>query len=279
MKKLMIALGAIAFCGAVSADIASANCVGYVTSTVPKDGSKTFALTLTDCVNPGAPVRIDNLLASADFFGSGNFDAADQIWRWDTTVQKWAKYFYEKTGRGTSVSYAWKKWNYADSKVEALTDADVVNPGETFIFTRAGEEITLTLAGQVKEFSATPSYSIPSGGSVYMAYPWPIEIKVADINSLVDEDTAAAFFGNSNFGAADQIWCWDTKVQKWAKYFYEKTGRGTSVSYAWKKWNYAEGKVEAITDADKLAPGEGFIFTRAGETLTFTWKALESEAK
>ena len=62
-------------------------------------------------------------------------------------------------------------------------------------------------------------------------------------------------------------------MQKWAKYFYEKKGR--PAVYAWKKYNYAEDKVEDLTNADKLAPGEGFIFTRAGETLTFTWKALQ----
>ena len=270
MKKIMTALAAVALCGAVSADITSANTVGYITSTVPKGGSKTFAITLTDCANPGAPVRVDNLLSSSDFFGS-SFDGADQIWRWDTTVQKWAKYFYEKKGR--PAVYAWKKWDYAESKAEDLTDADVVNPGETFIFTRAGEEITLTLSGQVKEFTATPSYSIPKGGSVYMAYPWPVEIKISDLQSLVAGDTYSAFFGSS-FDGADQIWCWDTTVQKWAKYFYEKKGR--PAVYAWKKWNYTANKAEDLTDADKLAPGEGFIFTRAGETLTFTWKPLQS---
>ena len=275
MKKLMF-VAVAALCGAVFADIDSANTVGYITSTVPKDGSKTFAVTLTACDKPTAPVRVDKLLTSSDFFGGSTFDGTDQIWRWDTTVQKWAKYFYEKKGRGDSATYAWKKWNYAESKVEDLTDADVVNPGETFIFTRAGEEITLTLSGQVAEFTATPSYSIPKDGSVYMAYPWPVEIKMADINSLVTAETAAEFFGGSTFDGTDQIWGWDTTVQKWAKYFYEKKGRGDSATYAWKKWNYAEEKVEDLTDADKFAPGEGFIFTRAGNALTFTWKALQA---
>ena len=270
MKKIMTAFAAVALCGAVSADVTSANTVGYITSTVPKGGSKTFAVTLTDCANPSAPVRVDKLISSSAFFG-GSYGVADEIWRWDTTVQKWAKYFYEKKGR--PAVYAWKKYNYAEDKVEDITEADVVNPGETFIFTRMGEEITLTLSGQVKEFSAAPSYSIPKGGSLYMAYPWPVEIKIADLQSLVKAETYSAFFGGS-YGVADELWRWDTTVQKWAKYFYEKKGR--PAVYAWKKYNYAEDKVEALTDSDKLAPGEGFIFTRMGETLTFTWKALQS---
>ena len=269
MKKLMF-IAVTALCGAVSADITSNNTVGYVTSTVPKAGNKTFAVTLTDCANPGAAVRVDQLLTSSDFFG-GSYGVADEIWRWDTKVNKWAKYFYEKKGR--PAVYAWKKYNYAENKVEDITDADVVNPGETFIFTRAGEEITLTLSGQVAEFTATPSYSIPKAGNVFMAYPWPVEIKISDLQSLVTAETYAAFFGGS-YGVADELWRWDTTVNKWAKYFYEKKGR--PAVYAWKKYNYAENKVEDLTDADKLAPGEGFIFTRAGETLTFTWKPLQS---
>ena len=54
--------------GAVVAEgdgvVAGANCVGYVTAQVPKAGNKTFAVTLTDCANPGADVRVDKLLAS-----------------------------------------------------------------------------------------------------------------------------------------------------------------------------------------------------------------------
>ena len=130
--------------GAVSADITSANTVGYITATIPASGNKTFAVTLTDCANPGSPVRVDKLLTSSDFFGSGTFDAADLIWRWDTTVNGWAKYFYEKTGRGASAKYAWKKYNYAQDKVEDLTDADKLAPGDGFLFRRAGETMTFT---------------------------------------------------------------------------------------------------------------------------------------
>ena len=228
---------------------------------------------MTDCANPGAAVRVDSLLTSTDFFGS-SFDGADQIWRWDTTANNWAKYFYEKKGR--PAVYAWKKWNYTESKAEDLTDADVVAPGETFLFRRAGgtQPITLTLSGQVKEFTATPSYSISASGNVFMTYPWPVEIKLSNLQSLVTAETYAAFSGGS-YGVADELWRWDTTVNGWAKYFYEKKGR--PAVYAWKKYNYAEDKVEDVTDADKLAPGEGFLFRRMGDaTLTFTWNALQA---
>ena len=228
---------------------------------------------MTDCANPGAAVRIDKLVTSSDFFG-GDFNGADQIWRWDTTVNNWAKYFYEKKGRPSV--YAWKKYNYAEDKVEDLTDADVVAPGETFLFRRADgtDPITLTLSGQVKEFSASTAYSIPGSGNIFIAYPWPVEIKISGLQELVASETYAAFFGG-DFNGADQIWRWDTTVNNWAKYFYEKKGRPSV--YAWKKYNYAEDKVEDLTDADKVSAGEGFLFRRADgtDTLTFTWSALQ----
>ena len=263
--------------GLAADGLSSANVVGYISATIPGSGNKTFAVTLTDCANPGAPVRVDKLFTSDDFFGSG-FDSADQIWRWDTTANGWAKYFYEKNGRGAEATYAWKKWDYAEQKVLDITDADAVAPGETFLFRRMGNApITLTLSGQVSEFTATSAYSIPGSGNIFMAYPWPVEVKLADLQNLVTPETYAAFYG-SGFDSADQIWRWDTTANGWAKYFYEKNGRGAAATYAWKKWNYAEGKVEDLTDADKLAPGEGFLFRRMGNaTLTFTWKALEQK--
>ena len=266
--------------GAVSADVTSANTVGYVTATISASGNKTFAVTLTDCAKPNDAVRVDKLLTSEGFYANADFDNADQIWRWDTKVNKWAKYFFEQQGNPrTGVTKAWKKWNYAEEKVEDITEYDVVEPGETFIFTRAGgtDPITLTLSGQVKEFTAKPSYEIPASGNVFMAYPWPVEIKIADIPNLATFSPEA--YANADFDNADQIWRWDTSVNKWGKYFYEQQGNPrTGVTKAWKKWNYAEGKVEELTNDDKILAGEGFIYTRAGgtETLTLTWKALQS---
>ena len=260
------------------ADIDSANTVGYINATVPASGNKTFAVTLTDCANPGDPVRVDKLLSSDNFYGNA-FAAADQIWRWDTTINGWAKYFYERKGRPGSYTYAWKKYDTATSKAVDITEDDVVAPGETFLFRRAGaaDTITLTLSGQVSEFTATPSYSVPASGNIFMAYPWPVEIKISKLQELVSVETAAAFYGNA-FAAADQIWRWDTTINGWAKYFYERKGRPGSYTYAWKKYDTSTSKAEDLTDADKVNPGEGFLFRRAGaaETLTFTWNALQA---
>ena len=252
--------------------------MGYVTSTIPAGGNKTFAVTLTDCANPGDPVRVDQLLSSDNFYGN-SFANADQIWRWDTTVNNWSKYFYERKGRPGQYTYAWKKYDTATSKASDITNDDVVAPGETFLFRRAGgaDSVILTLSGQVSPFTATPAYSIPAGGNIFIAYPWPVEVKISALPSLVTDETAAAFYGNS-FANADQIWRWDTTVNNWSKYFYERKGRPGQYTYAWKKYDASTSKAEDLKDDDKVNPGEGFLFRRAGgaDSISFMWKALQT---
>ena len=144
MKKIMTALPAVALCGAVSADVTSANTVGYMTAQVAKANYKTFSVSLTDCAAPEAPVKIDKLL-SGEFTTATSFAGSDQIWRWDTTVNQWAKYSYSKLDRKGEP--AWRKYLYLEStpSFADLTDADKLLAGEGFPFFRAGNDpITVT---------------------------------------------------------------------------------------------------------------------------------------
>ena len=198
----------------------------------------------------------------------------DQIWRWDTKNNKWAKYGYQKPAR--SGTAAWRKYNYdSDKSFSELTDDDVVMPGETFMYMRGGgTTATLTLAGQVREFGYVGGYTISKANYQFIAYPWPIEFKIADIGNLATFSKITAVPGWG--GTMDQIWRWDTKVNQWAKYGYQKPAR--SGKAAWRKYNYdTDNSFSELTDDDKIAAGEGFLYMRGGgETLTLTWKALES---
>ena len=198
----------------------------------------------------------------------------DQIWRWDTTANAWAKYGYQKPAR--SGTAAWRKCNYdTDNSFSDLTEADVVQPGETFLYYRGGNETaTLTLAGQVKEFGSTAAYTIASGFYQFIAYPWPVAFKISDIASIA---TFSSITTNPGWGAGmDQIWRWDTTVNAWAKYGYQKPAR--SGTAAWRKCNYdTDNSFSDLTADDKIEAGEGFLYYRGGnETLTFTWKPLQS---
>ena len=110
----------------------------------------------------------------------------DQIWRWDTTVNKWAKYGYHQNPRGNpALAPAWRKYDASTSTFVELTNDDVVLPGETFLYFRGGNATaTLTLSGQVKEFTASPSYTIAKANYQFVAYPWPVEIKLSDLSNI-----------------------------------------------------------------------------------------------
>ena len=260
--------------GAVSADVTSANTVGYITATLKNGDNRTFSLTLNDVGNPTAPVRIDKLLTIDNIKTVPGFgDAMDQIWRWDTTINKWAKYGYQKPSRGGTA--AWRKYNAADESFSDLTDADVVTPGETFLYYRGNDDdCTLTLAGQVKEFGiADVGYTFQNGDNKFVAYPWPVAIKVGDIPELATFSSIKTVPG---FGdAMDQIWRWDTTINKWAKYGYQKPSRGGTA--AWRKYNPGDESFSDLTDADVIAAGEGFLYYRGNdEDLTLVWKPLKS---
>ncbi len=102
----------------------------------------------------------------------------DQIWRWDTTVNKWTKYGYQKPAR--SGTAAWRKYDASSNTFSNLTDADVVLPGETFLYYRGNDATaTFTLSGAGKEFTAQPVYTIGSGHYQFVARPWSIGFKLS----------------------------------------------------------------------------------------------------
>ena len=206
----------------------------------------------------------------------------DQIWRWDTSVNKWAKYGYEKT-KAFGGTTAWRKYDPSLGTGAAafvdLTNSDVVMPGETFLYFRGGSETaTLTLSGAVKELTASSSYSISQGHYQFVARPVPVGFKLSELDSIVtfSKITAQVSYGT----AMDQIWRWDTSVNKWAKYGYEKT-KAFGGTTAWRKYDPSRGTGAAafvdLTDDDAIAADEGFLYFRGGsDTLTLTFKPYQA---
>ena len=107
-----------------------------------------------------------------------------------------------------------------------------------------------------------------------MAYPWPVELKIAELSTKATHSnlkTAATWAGS------DQIWAWDTTANNWAKYAYYANPRATpAVPAGWYKYNFlTDNSFSAVTDADKIAAGEGFLYVRnVSGTNVITWNAL-----
>ena len=154
-----------------------------------------------------------------------------------------------------------------------LTSTDVVLPGETFLYFRGGSATaTLTLAGAVKEVTASHSYTIAKGNYQFVARPWPVGFRLSDIDEIA---TWSALAGTASWGTGmDQIWRWDTASNGWVKYGYQKPRSGTA---AWRKYDTSAKTFSELTDADAIAADEGFLYFRGGSaTLILTFKAIKS---
>ena len=193
----------------------------------------------------------------------------DQIWRWDTTENGWAKYGYQKPRNGTA---AWRKYDTDLKTFSDLTSVDVVLPGETFLYFRGGTAAaTLTLAGAVKEVTASPSYTIAKGNYQFVAYPWPVGFKLSELDGIA---TWSSISGVAAWGGGmDQIWRWDTTENGWVKYGYQKPRNGTA---AWRKYDTDLKTFSELTNDDAIGSDEGFLYFRGGTaTLTLTFNALQ----
>ena len=238
--------------------------MGYNTATV--NGGKQIALALQfdDVSTPGKAIKIDKLISGVKHKSTGLFAGCDQIWCWnhDPLVNTWVKYGYRAIDKKTS---AWNRYDGSDW--HELTDDDVVYPGDTFIYFNAnttGSE-TITLAGGVKEFTATPEYVIGGGKQRFVCYPWPVAFKLSNITKCYAGGKSTGLFAG-----CDQIWRWDAtpSVNTWVKYGYRAVTKKES---QWQKYVNGEWSGVALDDETDVVPaGQGFIFFNADSSKSIT---------
>ena len=262
MKKIMIAAGAVALCGAVLADVTSANIVGYQTITAPAAGNYVSLSVQFDPVD-GVQKTVNTLFtySSGSPKGTPGFgSAADNLWLWDESMNDgiggWAKYWYKSTGT---------KGFYKQGVTTALA-TDVVPVGSTILFFRGtgAAAATLTLSGGVVPLkSAVQQTGLAAGKYRFMCYPWPIAFNINKLAACQKSPKGTPGFGS----AADNVWIWDKAMNEgiggWAKFWYKSTGT---------KGYYKQGVTTALADVE-IPAGEGFLFFRgtggADETITF----------
>ena len=234
--------------------------VGYQTVDAPAAGKfKAFAVQFEN-IGESAQIAIPDLFACDNPKGAANGGLAtpDKIWLWDSDLGDWVKYYYRKVGTAAAVGWC---------KLGATTvTTDTVSNGDTVFFYRGdgGAATTLTLAGGVKSFAASATYTTPTAGKFkFMAYPWPTAMSIADFDKYQGAPKGAA---NGGLATPDKIWLWDSEAGDWVKYYYRKVGTAAAVGWC---------KLGATTvTTDSIPAGEGFFFYRGDgatvDTITFT---------
>jgi hypothetical protein len=258
MKKIMIAAGAIALCGAVLADIQSANIVGYSTINAPAAGRYIALGAKFEKVGTEKAFTVNDLITIGKPKGAASFGAnCDNIWLWNASANsglgEWEKYYYHITKKGFCLK---------GSTTLATTP---INNGDTVLFYRGSgaAATTLTLAGGVFELKGQKSYTgIKAGRYCFCGYPWPIAFKLNNLVKCQGKPKGAASFGAN----CDNVWVWDKEANsglgQWAKYYYHITKKG-----------YCLKGSTTVTDLE-IPAGEGFLFYRGSgavdETITFS---------
>ena len=203
----------------------------------------------------------------------------DQIWKWDTEADNWAFYGYYMYDDDQELA-AWHRYNKAEGTFTAITDDDVLHSGDGFYFYNAhsSKAKTITLAGGVKPLTDTKVYTIAKKSHNVIAYPWPVDIKIADIPKFYTG--ASVPKASTSWNGMDQIWCWDYENDNWAFYGNYMYDDDLELS-AWHKYNKTEGTFTLCTDADVIKAGQGFYFfnahTSKAKTITFTYPVPAAE--
>ena len=229
-----------------------------MTKTVYSYCSVSFGIQFTECSGVDSVV-VSNIIKGVDHYGSGQFDDCDQIWRYSADDDKWVKYGYHRV---TSKDYRWQRWDPKAGQWHEIDDAkDVCVSGDVILYTNNSEEDwDITMNGAIKPFGDTPTYTIYSYCSQFIAYPWPVDIKVSSIPNYI---TYGDLYGSGQFDDCDQIWRYDDDNDKWVKYAYHRV---SSKEYKWQRWDKKTSSWFNLDDAkDVVSAGQGFFFCNNAE--------------
>lgn len=80
--------------------------------------------------------------------------------------------------------------------------------------------------------------------------------------AVKDAVTADKPISNATWGAADQIWRWNTATATWTKYAYYVVPRSKPAQIFWTK--IVNGKVEGTETTETIPVGKGIFFQRSG---------------
>ncbi len=261
MKKLVMTAAVVACAGIVSAQVYSANIVGYSKVTKPANGD----LNMVGVSFISTSQKLNELFPPAQFEGDlFNANASDQVIAWNAGSQSYSTYVYYDASGTYGSSYA-----YLDGWQEAsqFGTANYANPtlpaGSAFWFKGSGSTAsTLMTLGEVKT-DATVTNTVVVGLQQLS-------------NPYATANTLGTMFGTLpsgdlfNANASDQIIVWDTSTQAYATYVYYDASGTYGSSYAYLDgWQEASQFGTANYANDTVIPvGQGFWYKA---TSGFEW--------
>ena len=268
-------------CGTATADVQSANVVGY--KTVQCTGNKWYmiAADFQTVGNSTAQKTIKiNEFIKGDFYGDpDSIDANCPIMQiWDASGSVYATWHFYANSSGKTSQQKHDFWGIGNDKdkYEEFMAA-TINLGQAVWF-KFKEDCTITVAGQVVEVS-TSTVDVKPGEWNMIANPWPIALK---INTGID--WAAQVEAGNMTGDADSIdakcpiiQVWDPVNDVYATYHFYANSSGKTSQQKHNFWGIGNDKDKYEEFMAATVPvGYGFWFkygqqpTDKPMTLTFT---------
>ena len=264
-------------CGTATADVQSANVVGY--KTVQCTGMKWYmiAADFQTVGNSTAQKTIKiNEFIKGDFVGDTMDDNCPLIQIWDAAGSVYASWRFYKDSTGPG---AQKKHNFwgLDNDKDKYDDymAATVNLGQAVWF-QPKADCTITVAGQVVEVG-TSTVDVRPGEWNMIANPWPIALKINTSIDWAAQVAAGNMVGDTTDDDCPIIQVWDSVNSVYASYRFYKDSTGPGAQKKHNFWGLDNDK-DKYEDymAAEVPVGYGFWFKYGQHqsdkpmTLTFT---------
>lgn len=243
MKKILLLVLGVVMVGSLAlgqTQVVSRNAVGYVKVDARSNGLTAASIPFNAFSNTIGGVFGSQLVGNS-------FPAnADQIMKWDKSLQNYQTYFKNNSGL----------WcNITNTLVETR---DTLIPGDGFwIKNRRLTNQTVYVMGEVPDSFAgmrTSTTYIVAGLS-FISYSFPVERAISNLTLF---STAVKNIFPAN---ADQIMTWDSARQGYNTYFAHTAG-----------WRNITNTTQNTSDVIK--PGDGVWYKRRGAS-GFTWNEVK----
>ncbi len=265
MKKIMFA-AALAAAFAATADIESANTVGYTTRSVVQGNFYLIAVQFSETGAASEGADLNALIKLSSEFTPGtyadDFVGAPDIQVLNATGTGYKHYYYISDATDDNdKELGYNCW--ADSDGYALTDADKLALGKGF-WLKATATGTITVMGDVAG-SASKVISFPANQFFIMANPFPKATSFADvITSGITTSTYAA-----DFAGASDIQVLNASATGYKHYYYISDATDDNDDeVGYNCWADSDGYILSGTQVE--AGASFWIKANAAGTMGFT---------
>jgi len=248
MKKLMTALAACVFAGAVFAQVESLNIVGYTTTGLAGGTFNQYPVQFGTV--GGGGFNLNGGALQGDLFAAEGSGDADQILIWEPATSSYGVYYLYSDG-------LW--YNFLTDVLFEVDYPAGLPAGTAFWYVSQAAGGQAVFSGEVP-LTATLTKSVTGGTFNMLCQPYPVAAKLND--STQCDWVACGAFAAEGSGNADQILIWEPATSSYGVYYLYSDG-------LW--YNFVTDAAFEVDYPDGLPVGTAFWYSSKGASFTATF--------